>query len=78
MNAGGMHEFSVSDDVGTQNIAEFTGFSVDTIKPRIPQYIPPGSGIGSSLFELPGSFGGRVPGLVFGSWLGQKKQISTT
>jgi cobalt/nickel transport protein len=74
VSAGGTHEFSGSDDVGSQKIAELTGVSVDSIQPLIPQYVPPSGEIESSLFALQASFGGLVLGLVFGYWLGQKKQ----
>ena len=74
VSAGGTHEFSGSDDVGSQKIAELTGVSADSIKPLIPQYVPPSGEIESTLFALQASFGGLVLGLVFGYWLGQRKQ----
>jgi len=71
VSAGGTHEFSGSDDVGSQKIAELTGVSVNSIQPLIPQYIPPSGEIESSLFALQASFGGLILGLVFGYWVGQ-------
>jgi len=68
------HEFSGSDDVGSQKIAELTGKPVDSFKPLIPQYQPPSGEIEATLFALQAAFGGVVVGLVFGYWLGQKKR----
>lgn len=76
VSAGGTHEFSGSDDVGSQKIAELTGVSMDSIRPLIPQYEPPSGEIESTLFALQASFGGLILGLVFGYWLGQKKGLS--
>jgi cobalt/nickel transport protein len=74
VSAGGNHEFSGSDDVGSQKIADLTGVSMDSIHPLIPQYIPPSGEIESSLFALQASFGGLILGLVFGYWLGQTRR----
>jgi cobalt/nickel transport protein len=76
VSAGGAHEFSGSDDVGSQKIAELTGHPVESFKPLIPQYEPPSGEIESTLFALQASFGGLVLGLVFGYCLGQKKLSS--
>lgn len=73
VSAGGTHEFSGSDDVGSQKIAELTGKPVDSYLPLIPQYEPPSGEIEATLFALQASFGGLVLGLIFGYWLGQKK-----
>ena len=73
VSSGGTHEFSGSDDVGSQKIAELTGQPVDSYKPLIPQYEPPSGEIEATLFALQAAFGGIVLGLVFGYWLGQKK-----
>jgi len=73
VSAGGTHAFSGSDDVGSQKVAELTGVSVDSIKPLIPQYVPPSAEIESTLFALQAAAGGIVLGLVFGYWLGQRK-----
>ena len=73
ISSGGTHEFSGSDDVGSQKIAELTGKPVDSYKPLIPQYEPPSGEIEATLFALQASFGGLVIGLIFGYWLGQKK-----
>jgi cobalt/nickel transport protein len=78
ISAGGTHEFSGSDDVGSQKISELTGHPVESFKPLIPQYEPPSGEIESTLFALQASFGGLVLGLVFGYWLGQRKSSSTT
>jgi len=78
VSAGGTHEFSGSDDVGSQKIAELTGYPVESFTPVIPQYEPPSGEIESTLFALQASFGGLVLGLVFGFWLGQRKTSSTT
>ena len=74
VSANGTHEFSGSDDVGSQKIAELTGNSVDSYKPIIPQYEPPSGEIEATLFALQAAFGGVIIGVVFGYWLGQKKQ----
>jgi cobalt/nickel transport protein len=78
ISAGGSHEFSGSDDVGSEKIAELTGHPVESFTPVIPQYEPPSGEIESTLFALQASFGGLVLGLVFGYWLGQKKSSATT
>lgn len=78
ISAGGTHEFSGSDDVGSQKIAELTGHPVESFTPLIPQYEPPSGEIESTLFALQASFGGLVLGLVFGYWIGQRKSSSTT
>jgi cobalt/nickel transport protein len=78
ISAGGTHEFSGSDDVGSQKISELTGHPVESFKPLIPQYEPPSGEIESTLFALQASFGGLVLGLVFGYWLGQRKSSSAT
>lgn len=78
VSAGGTHEFSGSDDVGSQKVAELTGHPADSFKPLIPQYEPPGSEIEATLFALQAAFGGLVLGLIFGYWLGQKKQKPTS
>lgn len=78
VSAGGNHEFTGSDDVGSQKIAELTGHPVESFKPLIPQYEPPSGEIESTLFALQASFGGVVLGFVFGYWLGQKKSLPGT
>jgi len=77
VSTGGSHEFSGSDDVGSQKIAELTGHPVESFTPVIPQYEPPSGEIESTLFALQASLGGLVLGLVFGYWLGQRKTSST-
>jgi len=78
VSAGGTHEFSGSDNAGSQKISELAGRPVDSFKPLIPQYVPPSGEIESTLFALQASFGGLVLGLVFGYWLGQRKSSSAT
>ena len=78
VSAGGSHEFSGSDDVGSQEIAALTGNPVDSFAPLIPQYEPPSGEIESTLFALQASFGGLVLGLVFGYWIGQRKSSQPT
>ena len=78
VSAGGNHEFSGSDDVGSQKISELTGHPLDSFTPLIPQYVPPSGEIESTLFALQTAFGGIILGLVFGYWLGQRKATSTT
>jgi cobalt/nickel transport protein len=73
VSSGGTHEFSGSDDVGSQKIAELTGQPVESYQPLIPQYEPPSGEIEATLFALQAAFGGIVLGLVFGYWIGQKK-----
>jgi cobalt/nickel transport protein len=76
-SSGGTHEFSGSDDVGSDMIASLTGQSVDSFTPLIPQYVPPSGEIEATLFALQASFGGLVVGLVLGCWLGQRKPSPT-
>ena len=73
VSSGGSHEFSGSDDVGSQKISELTGKSVDSYKPLIPQYEPPSGEIEATLFALQCAFGALVLGVIFGYWLGQRK-----
>ena len=77
VSSGGSHEFSGSDDVGSQKISELTGHPLDSFKPLIPQYEPPSGEIEATLFALQAAFGGIILGLVFGYWLGQRKTSST-
>ena len=76
-SAGGIHEFTGSDDVGSDLIANLTGHSVDSFTPLIPQYVPPSGEIESTLFALQATFGGLVVGLVLGYWLGQRRSSPT-
>jgi cobalt/nickel transport protein len=75
VSSGGDHEFSGSDDVGSDMISTLSGQSVEDFKPLIPQYEPPSGEIESTLFALQCSFGAIILGLVFGYWLGQRKKI---
>ncbi len=74
VSQGGDYEFSGSDNVGSEKIAEITGLSTDSYEPLIPQYEPPSGEIESTLFALQASFGGLILGLVFGYWMGQKNR----
>jgi cobalt/nickel transport protein len=78
ISAGGGHEFSGSDDVGSQKISELTGNPVESYKPLIPQYEPPSGEIEATLFALQCAFGALVLGIIFGYWLGQKKSQPDT
>lgn len=73
VSSGGNHEFSGSDDVGSQKISELTGKPVDSYKPLIPQYEPPSGEIEATLFALQCALGALVLGLIFGYWIGQRK-----
>jgi len=73
VSSGGAHSFTGSDDQGSAKIAELTGRPAGSFAPIIPQYVPPGSEIESSLFALQASLGGILLGLVFGYWLGQRR-----
>jgi len=68
------HEFSGSDDVGSEKISELTGRPIESFKPLIPQYVPPSGEIESTLFALQATFGGVIVGLVIGYWYGQKRR----
>jgi cobalt/nickel transport protein len=72
------HEFSGSDDVGSEKIAQLTGKPVDSFTPIIPQYVPPSGEIESTLFALQATFGGVIVGLVIGYWYGKKRQSTTS
>jgi cobalt/nickel transport protein len=72
VSSTGTHEFSGSDDVGSEKVAELSGRPADSYAPLIPQYEPPSGEIEATLFALQASAGGIMIGLVFGYWLGQK------
>jgi len=67
-------EFSGSDTVGTELIAEISGNPVENFQPLIPQWKPPSGEIESCLFALQAALGGICVGSVFGYWIGQKKK----
>jgi len=75
VSSGGEHEFSGSDDVGSEMISELTGNPVESYKPLIPQYEPPSGEIEATLFALQCAFGALVLGIIFGYWLGQRKNL---
>ena len=68
------HEFSGSDDVGSQMVAQLTGQPLDSFKPLIPQYIPPSAEIEATLFALQAAIGGIVVGWFFGYYGGMRRQ----
>ena len=70
-NAG----FAGTDDIAAAGISGSSNISSVTIKPVIPQWIPPSPEIESTLFGLQAAIGGIIIGGVFGYWIGQKKQI---
>jgi cobalt/nickel transport protein len=78
ISSSGNHEFSGSDDVGSEKIAELTGNPVESYSPLIPQYEPPSGEIEATLFALQAAVGGLILGIVFGFWLGQRKSSSAT
>ncbi|MDD1728038.1 MAG: cobalt transport protein CbiN [Methanospirillum sp.] len=78
VSSGGNHEFSGSDDIGSQKISELTGKPVESYQPLIPQYEPPSAEIEATLFALQSAFGALVLGFIFGYWLGQRKSSQTT
>ena len=73
VSSGGDHEFSGSDDVGSEKISELTGNPVESYTPLIPQYEPPSGEIEATLFALQAATGGFILGIVFGYWLGQRR-----
>jgi len=78
VSSGGEHEFSGSDDVGSEKISELTGQSVDSFTPLIPQYEPPSGEIECTLFALQCSFGALILGIIFGYWFGQRRSSQTS
>ncbi len=78
VSSGGEHEFSGSDDVGSEMISELTGIPVESYTPLIPQYEPPSGEIEATLFALQCAFGALVLGIIFGYWLGQRKNSPAT
>jgi cobalt/nickel transport protein len=66
-------EFAGSDTVGSSQIAELTGKSIEDYQPLIWQWVPPSGEIESALFAIQAAIGGILVGWVFGYWKGQKK-----
>jgi len=66
-------EFSGSDVVGSGEVAQLSGRSVEDFMPLIPQYQPPSVKIESALFALQAAVGGIILGYVFGYWKCQKE-----
>ena len=67
-------EFTGSDNVGSEMIAELSGTPVDNFQPLVPQWEPPSGEIEACLFALQAAVGGILVGGVFGYWMGQKKK----
>lgn len=67
-------EFAGTDDIAAARISGSPNASSQTIKPLIPQWVPPSPEIESTLFGLQAAIGGMVIGGVFGYWIGQKKK----
>jgi len=59
--------------VGSSQIAELTGKSIEDYQPLIWQWVPPSGEIESALFAIQAAIGGVLVGWVFGYWKGQKK-----
>ena len=70
-NAG----FAGTDSIAATKIYGSSGTSTDEIRPLIPQWVPPGGEIESTLFALQAAIGGIFIGGVFGYWIGQKKKV---
>ncbi|HVP25914.1 MAG TPA: cobalt transport protein CbiN [Methanomicrobiales archaeon] len=68
------HEFSGSDDVGSQMVSQLTGHPVDSFTPLIPQYVPPSGEIEATLFALQAAIGGIVVGWFFGYYGGLRRK----
>lgn len=67
-------EFAGTDDIAA-GISGSPNASSQTIKPLIPQWVPPSPEIESTLFGLQAAIGGMIIGGVFGYWIGQKKKV---
>lgn len=67
-------DFVGTDDLAAQKISESSGTTNGPVIPLIPQWIPPGPEIESTLFALQAAIGGVIVGGVFGYWQGQKKK----
>jgi cobalt/nickel transport protein len=77
VNNGGNHEFRGSDDIASEKISGMQGVPAGSIRPIIPQFVPPSTEIETTLLALQAAVGGFVLGAVFGYWLGRKKQVVT-
>ena len=66
--------FAGTDSIAAAKISGSSGTSPDEIRPLIPQWVPPGGEIESTLFALQAAIGGIFIGGVFGYWIGQKKK----
>ena len=69
-------DFVGTDTIVAEKISESAGLSERNISPLIPQWVPPSGEIESTLFALQAAAGGFLIGIVFGYWIGQKKQNS--
>ena len=67
-------DFKGTDSIATDKISELSGKPDMTIRPLIPQWVPPNKEIEATLFALQAAIGGMFIGGVFGYWMGQKKK----
>ncbi len=66
--------FSGTDTAGSELAANLSHMPGKNFQPLVPQWVPPGNEIESSLFALQAAVGGIAVGGVFGYWIGQKKK----
>ena len=66
--------FTGTDDIAAAHITGSHGTEPLEVTPIIPQWIPPGSEVESTLFGIQAAIGGVFIGGVFGYWIGQKKR----
>jgi cobalt/nickel transport protein len=66
--------FAGTDSIAAAKISGSMGASPEGIRPLIPQWVPPGTEIESTLFGIQAAIGGMVIGGVFGYWIGQRKK----
>ena len=67
-------DFAGTDCIATTKISELSGKPDMTIRPLIPQWVPPSKEIEATLFAIQAAIGGMFIGGVFGYWIGQKKK----
>lgn len=66
--------FAGTDDIAAGKMSGLSGTPAEEIHPIIPQWVPPGGEVESTLFALQAAIGGTIIGGVFGFWIGQKKK----
>jgi cobalt transport protein len=66
-------DFPGTDSLAAAKMAALSGGITDPVVPLIPQWIPPGPEIESTLFSLQAAIGGILVGGIFGYWIGQRK-----